>query len=95
MLWKVLCSTGKVYQCLCSVLRAVCRGCLGEHQSCAAPCTDISSSAPCSPPLLSFTKYNPVTPPLLQIQAAGGRVMVVGSLHPYILRMVSPLHCSY
>jgi hypothetical protein len=32
--------------------------------------------------------------PLLQIQAAGGRVMVVGSLHPYILRMVSRLLCS-
>ena len=24
-----------------------------------------------------------------EVQAAGGRVMVVGSLHPYILRMVS------
>lgn len=25
-----------------------------------------------------------------EVQAAGGRAMVVGSLHPYILRMVRP-----
>lgn len=30
-----------------------------------------------------------------EVQAAGGRVMVVGSIHPYILRMVRHAQCIY
>jgi hypothetical protein len=39
--------------------------------------------------LSSMQQSNPVPNDVMkQVQSAGGRVMVVGSLHPYILRMV-------
>jgi hypothetical protein len=39
--------------------------------------------------LSSMQQANPVLNDVIkQVQSAGGRVMVVGSLHPYILRMV-------